>query len=556
MSQHNTIRQRVILVLGLLLGGILTLAATGITGVSRMRDTQEAAYDGGFQPSREVLVLHRSLYKLRGDVYKILLLPEDAVKIGKDVATDLANIDSSLARLVAMGSTLDDSAPAQLDSSRAAIVRYRAAVEDIVAKAGQGDIPFGKESMKTGEAHLARKRVDLHAGALLGTLEIHAKESDERAIATGRRTYFLLGGVSLVLLILGAWAGFSLIRQVLDPLSHLVAEIGRIGRGDFRPGAVAPTARGEILAMIEGLDRTREALRGVFGGMAEGARSTLEATKLDIELTGNLLREADLNESRSRAVATAIESASSTLTSISDEASGSMNSLETVSVAIEEMSSSVREISRSADETRAMTQRALEGAKAASHRMDELAGASKEIEAVIEMIVEISEQTKLLALNATIEAARAGEAGKGFAVVAGEVKELAKGTAEATEDIRKRVETMRNSTANAVSEIATVSDNMDTLGRNITTIAGAVEEQSATTREIARSVGLAVDGTRAIHRSLGSGAKAVSEIGGGIREVLDSGKVLRSIATRARELADGAEGLARKSSEDLERFRI
>ena len=72
--------------------------------------------------------------------------------------------------------------------------------------------------------------------------------------------------------------------------------------------------------------------------------------------------------------------------------------------------------------------------------MNEINGASKEIDKIIATINEIASQTNLLALNASIEVARAGEAGKGFAVVANQVNVLADQSAQAAKESATLIE--------------------------------------------------------------------------------------------------------------------
>jgi len=73
---------------------------------------------------------------------------------------------------------------------------------------------------------------------------------------------------------------------------------------------------------------------------------------------------------------------------------------------------------------------------------------------ILQVIDEVTEQTKLLALNASIIAAQAGEHGKGFGVVAHEIKELARRTTASTREIAQIVNGVTEETDKAVMAIA------------------------------------------------------------------------------------------------------
>ncbi|MCA9176949.1 MAG: methyl-accepting chemotaxis protein [Planctomycetales bacterium] len=94
------------------------------------------------------------------------------------------------------------------------------------------------------------------------------------------------------------------------------------------------------------------------------------------------------------------------------------------------------------DELLAETERLNEGverirklSKEGGGRLRSLGQRTRDVNALVQTIGEISARTDLLALNASIESVRAGEHGRGFAMVAEEVRKLAEQTAQAVREV-------------------------------------------------------------------------------------------------------------------------
>jgi len=203
---------------------------------------------------------------------------------------------------------------------------------------------------------------------------------------------------------------------------------------------------------------------------------------------------------------------------------------EQVVTAVEEMNSTAESVAVNAAEAAQFTQEAnltsekskvivnqaqitvaalINDVDAAASNVQRMSDETQSINAILNVIGEIAEQTNLLALNAAIEAARAGEQGRGFAVVADEVRNLASRTKASTTEIeealeqlllgnKSMVEAMDNTklrcqeTANGASDVATSLETMNNYVSEIndlsTQIATAAEEQSSVTQEVSRNM--------------------------------------------------------------------
>ncbi len=245
-------------------------------------------------------------------------------------------------------------------------------------------------------------------------------------------------------------------------------------------------------------DNVTQIIQGVLNSAEELGHTSQELTISSKQTNENINKQkiqteliAAATHEMSMTVADVTKNLTETVSEIQEVDSNTVNAADKVNVTITAINTLTGKIDDSAQ------------------KIQQLEEDSKDIVAVLDVIMGVAEQTNLLALNAAIEAARAGEHGRGFAVVADEVRNLASRTQEATTQISHVIDKLQSGSqsaveamtlsqteaANAVNQISEAGELVSSVTVAIkrindmtTNIATATEEQSITSEEISRSI--------------------------------------------------------------------
>jgi len=137
---------------------------------------------------------------------------------------------------------------------------------------------------------------------------------------------------------------------------------------------------------------------------------------------------------------------------------------------------------------------------------------SKDIEKVLSVIKDVTEQTNLLSLNAAILAAQAGEHGKSFSVVADEIGALSERTTSSTREIAGIVKNIQTDIKDAVRSIDSAKIKVDEGGGLVLRVGDALKTTLAASERSAEM-------TKAIERATEEQSVALKQITSSIEDI-------------------------------------
>ena len=264
------------------------------------------------------------------------------------------------------------------------------------------------------------------------------------------------------------------IRNAVDELRIIGGNVGNVAsqglvlaEGQKDTADRTKAAARQIRSSVEEVSASVEGLSGAAGTNAESIQKMVSSTVQINQLVEELLRSVEL-------VSDSIVRMAGGQKEINSNVQHLMENATRTTVLVADMDRSVRQIEQSAQTTARVSSDVLRDAELGNSSVestisgiDQIRSASRTVQqaignlsvhaasigTILQVIDEVTEQTKLLALNASIIAAQAGEHGKGFGVVAHEIKELARRTTASTRQIAEIVNGVKEETDKAVQAI-------------------------------------------------------------------------------------------------------
>ena len=350
--------------------------------------------------------------------------------------------------------------------ANAAWEKYRGASDEILQLSREGKQQEASKLM-TGEVYEDYKSFSKKLTILRDKFQVELDQAKTMANVCTVIIFIVIVAAGLAIAVVTTMIGKIITNSITEPVKQIDAAVASLRKGELSnvemltyesEDEFGDTIRNlkeamgiladyvseisvEVKAIAQGdLTRNGDDITDFLGDFSELKTSLLYILKrFNSTLTeiSNLAEQVSSNSSE-------VENASKSLADGATEQAG----------VIEELNATIDTVVDMAEDTAKETQNASARVKASANKaneekekmnellmeMEHITEISKEIGNIITDIEDIASQTNLLSLNASIEAARAGEAGKGFAVVADQIGKLAADSAKSAVNTRDLID--------------------------------------------------------------------------------------------------------------------
>ena len=350
--------------------------------------------------------------------------------------------------------------------ANAAWEKYRGASDEILQLSREGKQQEASKLM-TGEVYEDYKSFSKKLTILCDKFQVELDQAKTMANVCTVIIFIVIVAAGLAIAVVTTLIGKIITNSITEPVKQIDAAVASLRKGELSnvemltyesEDEFGDTIRNlkeamgiladyvseisvEVKAIAQGdLTRNGDDITDFLGDFSELKTSLLYILKrFNSTLTeiSNLAEQVSSNASE-------VENASKSLADGATEQAG----------VIEELNATIDTVVDMAEDTAKETQNASARVKASANKaneekekmnellteMEHITEISKEIGNIITDIEDIASQTNLLSLNASIEAARAGEAGKGFAVVADQIGKLAADSAKSAVNTRDLID--------------------------------------------------------------------------------------------------------------------
>lgn len=380
------------------------------------------------------------------------------------------------------------------------------------------------------------------------------------------------------------------IRDMLYYLQHVAAVARQIADGDLRAAIQvrsATDAFGQtIQSMLEGLRSLIVRIRASADQIAATEKTIASLSEHDIAIVAEVQDSAKTMTSTLHGMGDSIEDVARNTEMLSASASETSASMTQITSSITHIASHTTQLTQQTHKTveylqdavstleqvgqhteisKQLTGQTIDDARSGEQAVEQVmhsmetmqqtmtsavknitrfAERSQDIDTILEVIRNITEQSSLLALNASIIAAQAGVHGRGFAVVADEIRDLAEGVKGSTTDIAGIVSTLQQETRQVVETIHAEAQNVEQgltrtqqARETLQKIISSAESSSTVVTDIAESVNNLINASQNVFQAMEQVNVMTDDITTATQQHQDSTRLINQAIAHIDEMA-------------------